>query len=190
MPSCVYCNCNRVIGVHSFGFVCLFTWAENVNTNWGDESYTRREQQNRRGGLQHGRVKKQRFISPWEVTSRVRTRSLLLPTRMIGVCGWVSLRRSRSWAVRWKLRLSVTENTRTHTSHSKADRSWGAEADTSHVAVLESTFHCTARSKNRDSAQMFDFPLFSQMLLSKPHVQHNEERFSCQLLQQAAECSF
>lgn len=62
---------------------------------------------------------------PSQVTSRVRTRSLLFPTRMMGVCGWVSLSRSRSWAVRWKLRLSVTENTRTHTSHSNVDRSLG-----------------------------------------------------------------
>lgn len=42
----------------------------------------------------------------------------------MGVCGWASLRRSRSWAVRWKLRLSVTEKTRTHTSHCSVDRSW------------------------------------------------------------------
>lgn len=60
---------------------------------------------------------------PSLLISRERTRSLLFPTRMIGVCGWDSLRRRRSWAVRWKLRLSVTEKTRMQTSHCRVDRS-------------------------------------------------------------------
>lgn len=60
---------------------------------------------------------------PSVLTSRERTKSLLLPTRMMGVWGWFSLRRRRSWAVRWKLRRSVTENTNTHTSHTSMDRS-------------------------------------------------------------------
>lgn len=47
---------------------------------------------------------------------------------MMGVCGCVSLRRRRSWAVRWKLRLSVTENTSTQTSHCKVDRSYKGDA--------------------------------------------------------------
>lgn len=64
---------------------------------------------------------------PSLLISRDRTRSLLFPTRMIGVCGWDSLRRRRSWAVRWKLRLSVTEKTRTHTSHCSVDRSCGTK---------------------------------------------------------------
>lgn len=64
---------------------------------------------------------------PSLLISRERTRSLLFPTRMIGVCGWDSLRRRRSWAVRWKLRLSVTEKTRMHTSHCRVDKSWGSK---------------------------------------------------------------
>lgn len=73
---------------------------------------------------------------PSELISRERTRSLLFPTRMIGVWGWDSLRRRRSWAVRWKLRLSVTEKTRIHTSHCRVDRSWGMQTNT-HTHVRE-----------------------------------------------------
>lgn len=61
---------------------------------------------------------------PSVLISRQRTRSLLLPTRMMGVWGSDSLRMRRSWAVRWKLLLSVTENTRTTTSHCNVDRSY------------------------------------------------------------------
>ena len=78
-------------------------------------------------------------ILPWALTSRERTRSLLLPTRMMGVWGWVSLRRSRSWAVRWKLLRSVTENTRTHTSHWRPDRSWGSGGETHGAKLLSCT---------------------------------------------------
>ena len=69
----------------------------------------------------------QPFHRPSALTSRERTRSLLLPTRMMGVWGCVSRRRRRSWAVRWKLRLSVTENTSTHTSHCSVDKSCGKD---------------------------------------------------------------
>lgn len=77
-------------------------------------------------GLKGNLEQRRRALNvPSLLISRERTRSLLFPTRMIGVCGWASLRRRRSWAVRWKLRLSVTEKTRMHTSQCSADRSWG-----------------------------------------------------------------
>lgn len=92
---------------------------------------------------------------PWQVTSRVRTRSLLLPTRIMGVWGWVSLRRRRSWAVRWKLRLSVTENTRTHTSHCRADRSW--QMSRSRQSEQEEFWEPLAQQQNMQTHAVFFF---------------------------------
>lgn len=96
---------------------------------------------------------------PWQVTSRVRTRSLLLPTRIMGVWGWVSLRRRRSWAVRWKLRLSVTENTRTHTSHCRADRSWqmSRRRKSEQEELWQEEASCTAAKYANTCSSLFFF---------------------------------
>lgn len=94
------------------------------------------------------------FYLPSELISRDRTRSLLLPTRMIGVCGWDSLRRRRSWAVRWKLRLSVTEKTRIHTSHCSVERS--CESQT-HTCIIQTPWWsrpvCTRKKRDQVTAE-------------------------------------
>lgn len=114
-----------------------FEWSSDRTSGLTSGCYIFGANEQLRGSLRTQHVRSGRrcwwTLLPSVLISRERTRSLLLPTRIMGVLDWLSLSSRRSWATRWKLRRSVTEKTRMQTSHLRAERSCHLEK---HITLM------------------------------------------------------